>query len=290
MKFSNPIAGCMRWGKWGANFTTANYRKIIDECLEHNITTFDHADIYGHYTTEQEFGNALKEDSSLRSRMQLITKCGILMLTENRPHHQIKSYNTSRQHIIQSVEISLENFGTDYLDVLLIHRPDPLMNPHEIAEAVEELKTAGKINHFGVSNFLPHQVNMLQTFTDVEINQVEISIIHLKPFLDGTLDLCIENNIVPMAWSPMGGGFLNDDNHPRFRSIYATANLLAEKYAVSIDEILIAFLLKHPSGIIPVTGSSQFNRILSAKKAANIRLENEDWFKLWTASTGEDVP
>jgi len=290
IQFSSPIAGCMRWGKWGANFSTSAYRKMIETCLQHQITSFDHADIYGHYTTEEEFGNALKEAPALRSQMQLITKCGIRMLSDNRPEHLIKSYNTTKEHIIVSAERSLENLGTDYLDVLLIHRPDALLNPQEVAEAVDQLKQQGKIKQFGVSNFLPHQVNMLQAFVDVEINQVEISIIHLKPFLDGTLDQCIENNILPMAWAPMGGGILTDENHPRFRSITATASELADKYATSTDEILVAFLLKHPSKIIPVIGSTRPDRLLMAKNAAHIPLTNEEWYQLWTASTGEDVP
>ena len=163
-KFSSPIAGCMRWGKWGANYSTAAYRKMIETCLDHGITAFDHADIYGDYTTEEEFGIALKEAPALRSQMQLITKCGIQMLTENRPHHQIKSYNTSAKHIIQSTERSLKNFGTDYLDVLFIHRPDPLLNPIEVAEAITHLKEQGKIKHFGVSNFLPHQTEVLRKY------------------------------------------------------------------------------------------------------------------------------
>ena len=289
IQFSNPIAGCMRWGKWGENFSTTDYRKMIESCIEIGTTTFDHADIYGHYTTETEFGNALKEDSALRSKIQIISKCGIQMLSENRPLHQIKSYNTSKEHIIQSVENSLQNFGTDYLDVLLIHRPDPLMNPTEIAEAVEQLKQQGKIVQFGVSNFLPHHVNMLQAFTEIEINQIEISIFHLDSFTDGTLDHCIENNILPMAWSPLGGGKLIDENNPRSQNIQATASLLATKYNTGIDEILIAFLLKHPAQIIPVLGTTKIERIKKAQAAKSIPLNSEDWFKLYTASTGKDV-
>jgi len=289
IQFSNPIAGCMRWGKWGANFSTADYRKMIESCMEVGITTFDHADIYGSYTTEAEFGDALKEDSSLRSKIQIISKCGIQMLAENRPQHQIKSYNTSKEHIIQSVENSLQNFGTDYLDVLLIHRPDPLMNPTEIAEAVGQLKQQGKIIQFGVSNFLPHHVNMLQAFTEVEINQVEISILHLDTFTDGTLDHCIENNILPMAWSPVGGGKLTDENNPRLQTIQTTASSLATKYNTGIDEILIAFLLKHPAQIIPVLGTTKIKRIKQAQAAKSILLSREDWFKLYAASTRKDV-
>ena len=288
-KFSSPIAGCMRWGKWGANYSTSEYRRMIDACLQYGITSFDHADIYGDYTTEAEFGNALKEAPALRAQMQLISKCGIQMLTENRPYHQIKSYNTSAKHIIQSTEKSLQNFGTDYLDILFIHRPDPLLNPVEVAEAITQLKHAGKIKAFGVSNFLPHQTEALRKFILIEYNQIEISIVHLSPFVDGTLDHCLQHQITAMAWSPLGGGLFTDESHPRFRSITATALQLAEKYNTGVNQILVAWLLTHPSGILPVVGTTKVERLLQAKEANKIQLAREDWFKLWIASTGEDV-
>ncbi|OIR02958.1 oxidoreductase YdhF [mine drainage metagenome] len=279
----------MRWGKWGANYSTAEYRKMIDACLQHGITSFDHADIYGDYTTEEEFGNALKEAPALRLQIQLISKCGIQMLTENRPQHQIKSYNTSAKHIVESAERSLKNFGTDYLDILFIHRPDPLLDPVEVAEAITQLKHQGKIKHFGVSNFLPHQTEALRKYIPIEFNQVEISIIHLTPFIDGTLDNCLQHNIRPMAWAPLGGGMFTDETHHRFRSITATAFELAEKYNTGVNQILVAWLLSHPSKIIPVVGTTKVERLLQAKEANKIILEREDWFKLWVASTGEDV-
>lgn len=284
-----PVAGCMRWGKWGAGFSTAEYRQMIEDCLENGITAFDHADIYGDYTTEAEFGAALKEVPSLRAHLRIISKCGIQMLTENRPAHQVKSYNTSAQHIISSVEQSLEHFGTDHLDLLLIHRPDPLMNPVEVAGAIELLKQQGKILQFGVSNFHPHQVETLLKYTRIEYNQLEISILHLPPFTNGMLDHCMQYQIVPMAWAPLGGGILNDDSHPRFRSIVSTATLLAEKYETGVNEILLAWLHRHPSGILPVIGTTKIERLIQAKNAAGILLEREDWFKLLAASTGEEV-
>lgn len=285
----SPIAGCMRWGKWGANFSVIDYLSMIDQCLAHGITTFDHADIYGDYTTEKEFGDALRQQPSLRHNLQIITKCGIQLVTENRPSHRIKSYNTGRQHIVLSAENALRNFGTDYLDVLLIHRPDPLLNPYEVAEAITELKQSGKVREFGVSNFLPHQVNMLQQFVPIQYNQVEISIVHLQPFINGVLDNCLQHNITPMAWAALGGGLLTDDAHPHYRSIIGTATELAEKYATGVNQILIAFLLMHPANIIPVVGTTKIERLLQAKEAAAIQLSKEDWFMLFTAATGEEV-
>jgi predicted oxidoreductase len=284
-----PVAGCMRWGKWGAGFSTAEYRQMIEACLENGITAFDHADIYGDYTTEAEFGAALKEAPSLRAHLRIISKCGIQMLSNNRPSHQVKSYNTSAQHIISSVEQSLEHFGTDHLDLLLIHRPDPLLHPAEVANAIELLKQQGKILQFGVSNFHPHQVETLMKYTRVEYNQLEISILHLPPFTNGMLDHCMQYQIVPMAWAPLGGGILNDDSHPRFRSIINTATLLSEKYETGVNEILLAWLHRHPSGILPVIGTTKIERLIQAKNAAGIILEREDWFKLLLASSGEDV-
>ncbi len=286
---TSPIAGCMRWGIWGANFSTVQYRQMIEACLQYGINSFDHADIYGDYTTEAEFGDALKEDPSLRQHIKLITKCGIQMMAANRSEHSIKSYNTSRQHIISSVEQSLQNFGTDYLDVLLIHRPDPLLNPAEVAEAIEQLKQQGKIISFGVSNFLPHQTDLLSSYTLIEYNQVEISIIKLDAFSDGSLENCMKHKIIPMAWAPLGGGLLTDETHPHFRSITATAIEFAEKYNTGLNEILLAWLHTHPSNILSVIGTTKIERLLQAKVATSIRLEREDWFKLLSASTGEDV-
>jgi len=287
---SIPIAGCMRWGKWGAAFSTAEYASIINDCIESGITSFDHADIYGDYTTEQEFGAALKTMKSSRSKIQLITKCGIEILSENRPHNIVKSYNTSKEHIIWSVERSLQNFDTDYIDVLLIHRPDPLMNPEEVAGAVEHLKAEGKVLHFGVSNFYPYQTDLLRKYVEIECNQIELSILHVPPFTNGLLDYCMQHNITPMAWAPLGGGIINDDTHPRYRGISSAAGLLAKKYNTGLNQILIAWLFAHPAKIIPVVGTTKLVRLLQAKEAFNIKLEREEWFSLYSASLGEDVP
>jgi len=289
MNLSTPIAGCMRWGKWGSGFNTNDYYSMIQECLTNGITTFDHADIYGDYTTEHEFGKALEHNNALRDKIQIITKCGIKMMTENRPHHTIKSYDTGRQHIMSSVDASLKNFNTDYIDVLLIHRPDPLLNPTEVAEAITQLKQQGKIISFGVSNFLPVQINALHNFIKIEYNQFEVSLLNPVAFINGVLDNCLQHYIKPMAWAPLGGGVLSDESHPRYRTISSAAMFLAEKYNTGINQVLIAFLLKHPSNIIPVVGSTKMERLLQASNASGIILTNEDWFTLYAASTGEEV-
>jgi predicted oxidoreductase len=291
LQLSPIVAGCMKWGQWGASFNTAAYKNMIMACADNNITSFDHADIYGDYTTEEEFGAALKELPSLRQSIQLITKCGIKMPVAKRPSFAIKSYNTSKAYIIECAERSLKNLHTDYLDVFLIHRPDPLMNPAEIAEAFTALKKQGKVLHFGVSNFTPSQVSMVHQFFPVEINQIEISLSCMDPFHNGQLDQCIQDKIIPMAWSPLGGGhLLTDAANEKSKRISAAAAVVSSKYNTSPENILLAFLHRHPSGIIPVAGTSKIERLQSAIQAAAIRLEAEDWFMLWEASAGKQVP
>jgi predicted oxidoreductase len=282
------IVGCMRWGVWGENFTTKQYEEIIDQCLAIDLNTFDHADIYGHYTTEADFGNALKGNTSLRSRLQIITKCGINMLTPNRPHHQIKSYDTSANHIIKSVEQSLQNFHTDYIDTLLIHRPDILMDVEEIANTITTLKQAGKIKSFGVSNFTIGQVALLNKFIPIEHHQIEISVTKLNAFEDGTLDQCQLENIKAQSWSPMGNGLLSEQNEKHTRILHLV-NDLAKEYNCSQNQLLLAFLYAHPSQITPIIGTTKFERIKEAKDAMKIELKKEDFYKLWSASTGVEV-
>jgi len=291
LELSSVIAGCMKWGQWGVKYSTQEYLQLIEECIANKITTFDHADIYGDYTVEEEFGNALNLKSSLRQQMQLITKCGIRRFTSNRPEHQIHSYDTSKQHIISSAERSLKNLNTDFIDLLLIHRPDPLMDPHEIAESFDQLKKEGKVLHFGVSNFTPSQMEMMVKVWKVEFNQLEVSVIQLDPFHDGTLDKCIEHNIRPMSWGPLGSGKLHGDEiDDRSKRILSVAEVLAEKYKATVDQILLAFVFKHPSKIIPVIGSTKIERLTSAYKAAKINIEREEWFMLWRASKGHEIP
>jgi predicted oxidoreductase len=290
IQFSPVIAGTMKWGQWGSKFSTDQYQSMIEACMALGITSFDHADIYGHYTTEEEFGVALKKLASLRPQMQLVSKCGIKMVTPNRPAHLIKSYDSSRVHIILSAENSLKNLQTDYLDVLLIHRPDPLMHPDEIAEAFTQLKKAGKVIHFGVSNFTPSQTEMILSRFPIFINQIELSILHLKPFVNGVLDQCITKKIIPMAWSPLGGGdlFKPSDDERNIRVVSA-AGILASKYNATPDQILLSWLLQHPSGILPVLGTAKIERIKKSMEALQIKLSREEWFMLWRASTGQEV-
>jgi predicted oxidoreductase len=289
--FSRIIAGVMKWGIWGENLSSAQLEALICGSIESGVTTFDHADIYGHYTEEARFGNVLGTQPALRQKMQLISKCGICLVTPNRPQHRIKSYNTSQAHLIESVENSLRALQTDYLDALLLHRPSPLMQPEEIAAAFTALKAAGKVLHFGVSNFTPSQVTLLDSCFPVEINQIEASVLRLEPFSDGVLDQCIVKKIRPMAWSPLGGGALvSEKSDERIERIRAKTAEIATRYNATADQILFAFLLKHPSQMDVVLGTSKIERVQSAVAAQNIPLSNEEWFELWSASAGRDVP
>ncbi|WP_299223325.1 aldo/keto reductase [uncultured Aquimarina sp.] len=288
--FSRIVAGCMNWGEWGANLTIDQSQKLIEDCIDIGVTTFDHADIYGHYTTEALFGSAIKDKSSLRKQIQLITKCGIRLVTPNRPDNKIKSYKTTKKYIIESVEQSLMNLQTDYIDMLLIHRPSPLMNPSEIAEAFEMLKSSGKVLNFGVSNFATSQFDMLNTSFPLQTNQIEISPLQLAPFIDGSLDQCIKHNIKPMAYSTLAGGkFFSKQPDEKVLRINKVVNSLADKYDTSPDQILTAWILKHPSGIVPIIGSTKINRIQSAVNSLSLQITDEEWFRIWEASKGEEV-
>ncbi len=289
LQLSRITAGVMTWGVWGSDFSTKETGNYIEKCLEIGITTFDHADIYGHYTTEKLFGDATGGKSSLREKMQLVSKCGIKLVTPNRPGHALKSYDTSKAHILQSVENSLKNLRTDYLDLLLIHRPSPLMFPEEIAEAYEQLKQAGKVLHFGVSNFNAAQIELVGQSVPLYANQVEISLLERKTLTDGTLDKCLQRGILPMAWSPMAGGKVFTEDTEQTRRIKKAAAPLQEKYDAGLDQIMTAWLLKHPTGIIPVFGTTKIERLKAAVDAQRIDLTREEWFSLLEAAEGSEV-
>ncbi len=287
-KLSQVIAGAMRLGKWGQNFNTAQYIQFIESCLELGVDSFDHADIYGDYTTEAEFGQALKEQASLRHQIKIITKCGIKMVADARPEHQVKSYDASAEHIIASCEQSLQNFNTDYINCLLIHRPDILIEPNEVAEAVSQLMQDGKILSFGISNFTAEQSSFLLRNLKMDVHQFEASLMHLDPFNNGVVNQCTWADMIPLAWSPLAGGKLFEDN-PRASRIKEVAKPMELKYELSFEKLMIAFLGSHPAGIIPVLGTHKIERIADALDAMDFLLEKEDWYALYQASTGEEI-
>ena len=287
IKLSPLIAGTMNWGIWQANFTTRQMADIIHRCLEMGITTFDHADIYGGYTTEAEFGSAFTESGIKRENIQLISKCGIQHTLGNRTN-KVKHYDYSKEYIIWSAENSLKFLQTDHLDLLLLHRPSPLMQADEVAEAAEKLKKDGKILQLGVSNFTNTQTDLIRSRTEVYCNQIEFSATHFEPMLDGSLDYMQTHSIKPLAWSPMGCVFKKENEQAiRLRQLLTN---LEEKYSASADVILLAWIMRHPAGVIPVTGSTNADRLKSQMSVTRITLELEDWFAIWTESMGNNVP
>ena len=281
------VAGTMSWGIWDKNLNQKEMENMIHICLENKITTFDHADIYGSYTTEAAFGKAFASSKISREKMQLISKCGIQLISQNR-NNTIKHYNYSKDYIIWSVENSLKNLQTDFLDVLLLHRPSPLMHADEIAEAVLKLKTEGKILDFGLSNFTSSQTELIRQKTEISYNQVQFSATHLEAMLDGSFDYMQIHNIRPMSWNPLGTVFREDiEQTRRLKRILVK---LVEKYHVGSDTILLSWILRHPAKVIPIAGTVNVARIQSLMKAVDLQLEKEDWFAIWVESMGKDVP
>lgn len=286
-QFSRFVMGYWRLMEW--NMSPRQLLSFIEEHLDLGITTVDHADIYGGYQCEAAFGEALKLAPELRKRMEIVTKCGIA--TTALPEHAIGHYITDRQHIVASAEQSLRNLATDHLDVLLIHRPDPLMDADEVAEAFLALHQSGKVRHFGVSNFTPAQFSLLQSrlpFTLVT-NQVELSPVYQPLLLDGTLDQLQQLRIRPMAWSCLGGGRLfSDDVFQPLRD--ELARVAQELNAATIEQVVYAWVLRLPSLPLPIIGSGKIERVRSALEAESLNMSRQQWFRIRKAALGYDVP
>ena len=287
---SRLTLGVWRMAEW--QMSIPEIQAWIEGCLELGITTFDHADIYGDYTCEGLFGAVLKAAPALRDRMQLISKCGIKLMSPNRPAHTLKHYDTSRAHILASVDHSLQQLHTDCLDVLLLHRPDPLMNADDVAEAFTTLKQAGKVLHFGVSNFTPSQFELLASRLDFPLvtNQIELSVMQRDAFENGVLDQCQRLRIAPMAWSPLGGGELFYGKTPDTIRLRNALNSIAQDHDAGLDQVALAWLLVHPAQIIPILGTRNLDRIRSAAGSTALNLTREEWFAIWIAATGRNVP
>ena len=283
------------YGAWrladDADTSTATVRAKIDSCLTQGISSFDHADIYGNYECENVFGKALKEMPSLREQMELITKCDIALVSDKFPTRRVKYYDTSPEYIESSVSNSLKNLNTDYLDLLLLHRPDPLMDPAKTGKKLDELIDSGKVRAIGVSNFPSWDWRLLQAHMSHKLtaNQIEISLLCRDSFTDGSLANMQLDSLLPMAWSPLGGGELFGESEAAMR-LRPLLTKLSEAHSCGIDAIAIAWLLHHPAGILPIVGTNNLERIATISRAANIELDRETWFELWTAAAGMEVP
>lgn len=293
VELSRVIHGLMRIKSW--KYTTEELLSLIYKLIDLGVTTFDLADIYGDYEAQEIFGRVLEKDPSLRKKIQLISKVGIVLLSNKHPNVYVKHYDTSKKHIIESVEKTLKDLRTDYIDVLLIHRPDPLMDVEEISGAFEKLKERGMVLSFGVSNFYPSQMSLFVEKLSLPLlyNQIEISLWNVDSFFNGTLDYCQEKGILPMAWSPVAGGrlFKEEDirKDERVLRIYNALVEVAKNHYTTPEHIAYAWLYKHPSKIYPVVGSGNFERIKTAVEALNIELDRQEWFYLLKASRGIDV-
>lgn len=288
--FSRIVAGVMRLREW--QMDTPAILDFIHQCLDLGITTFDHADIYGSYMCEELFGRALAAEPGLRGRLELVTKCGIQLVSPNRPDTRIHHYDTGRTHILASAENSLRNLQTDTLDLLLIHRPDPLLDADEVAGALVSLRESGKVLHAGVSNFSPRQFELLQSRLDFPLvtNQIELSVLHLDPLHDGTLDQLKQLRVPPMAWSPVAGGRLFNPVDERARRVRAALEAIGREVGAPVDAVALAWLLRHPARVLPVMGTGKIERLRATTAAENITIDRQQWFAVWEASAGHEVP
>ncbi len=290
LEVSRIVQGLMRLTSWG--FTKYDFLHHIEKLLDFGITTFDNADIYGDYTCEARLGEVLSIKPGLRKEIQIITKCGIKILSDKFPERRIKHYDTSKEHLISSVNHSLQNLKTDYLDLLLIHHADPFMDPIAVSEAFHYLYKSGKVLNFGVANFKPSNFNLLQKFFKLPLvtNQIKLSPLNLTHFTDGTVELCQEYEIPPMAASPLAGGAIFSSSSEKAINLCQKLEDIAKRYGInSLDTICYSFLTTHPSHIIPIVGTANINRIGNAVKALDLKLSNEEWFEIYSTVIEDDV-
>lgn len=267
----------------------------IDACLAQGITTFDHADIYGDYRCEALFGEAIKARPSLKERIEIVTKTDIMLLSSQWPDTRVKHYDTSPAHVKASVDRSLSRIGVDVIDLLLIHRPDPLMDAQALGECLDGLIDSGKLRGVGVSNFMPWDVDLLQSSMKhpLQTNQLELSLLHTAPFINGQLAHAQQHRMPVMAWSPLGGG--------RLHSQAATAGTAAARLAPKLTElaqasgtdttaVAMAWLMHHPVQILPVMGTNQLERIGRFGDAARVPMDRQTWYELYELANGHEVP
>ncbi|QEY24457.1 aldo/keto reductase [Neisseria animalis] len=291
LRMSRLVHGYWRAHEWGLD--AQGYLRLIEEVLASGIDTFDHAACYGGFVNEGQFGAALKLDKSLRRRMTIVSKCGISFPNAALPEMKSKHYDNSAAHIIWSAERSVRELGCEYLDLLLLHRPSPFLNPEEVAAAFDNLNERGLVRYFGVSNYTAQKLSMLQSYVKQPLatNQIEISPLHIEPFADGSVDYLLEKRMKPMAWSPLAGGKLFAADDERSRRVASALLEAGEAHGETrLDTLAYAWLLNHSSGIMPIVGSGKIERIRNAADALGIRFDDEAWIKVYAAALGHNVP
>lgn len=289
----------MAYGVWRLSeaqdcSVSANLARI-DACLAQGITTFDHADIYGDYSCEALFGEVIKAQPSLKDRIEIVTKTDIMLLSSKWPDTRVKHYDTSPAHVTASVERSLSRMGVDVIDLLLIHRPDPLMDAQALGHCLDGLIDTGKLRGAGVSNFMPWEVDLLQSCMRhrLQTNQLELSLLHTAPFINGQLAHAQQHRMPVMAWSPLGGGRLHSQAHtPGTAAARLAPKLAALAQAAGTDTtaVAMAWLMHHPVHILPVMGTNQPERIARFSDAERVPMDRQTWYELYELANGHEVP
>lgn len=287
LEFSQLIYGMWRLGD-DTDTSPTHVERKIQICLDQGITTFDQADIYGGYAAEAVLGGALKANPSLCQRMEIVTKCDIVAPAGRYADAKVKYYDTSRSHIEKSVDISLSEMGIETIDLLLIHRPDPLMDHHETGATLDDLIKSGKVKNAGVSNFRPWDWELLQSAMSNKLvtNQIEISLKEISPFTNGDLAFHQRLGTKLMAWSPLGGGALISEGG----QLGAVLDEIAGAHGVDRSAVAVAFLLAHPAGLLPVMGTNNTDRIAKISDALKVSIDRETWYRLYEAALGNEVP
>ncbi|MCC5965418.1 MAG: aldo/keto reductase [Natronohydrobacter sp.] len=285
LSLSRLVYGMWRLGD-DMDTSPAHVQAKVEACLAQGITTMDQADIYGGYTAEAIFGAALKAAPELRDQIEIVTKCDIVAPVGRHSGARIKHYDTSAAHITASVEASLRDMATDRIDLLLIHRPDPLINPDETGAALDGLVSSGKVRAVGVSNFRPWDMDLLQSRMTARLvtNQIELSLSAHEAFVNGDIAYLHQHRIAPMAWSPLAGGALSKPGAMREKLDTIGADVGADWSAVAV-----AWLLHHPSGILPVMGTNNLGRIAQISDALKVQMDRQTWFELYTLALGREV-
>jgi predicted oxidoreductase len=288
LEMSRIVYGMWRIGD-DTDTSPAHIQAKIEACLEQGITTIDQADIYGGYTAEELLGNCLRQAPQLKDQIEIVTKCDIIAPIGCYSDRKVKHYDTSREHIIASVDRSLRLMDIEQIDLLLIHRPDPFMDHLETGAALDEVIASGKVKTVGVSNFKPHDWSLLSSAmkSDLVTNQIEINLTANDAFTNGDIAYLQERGVKPMAWSPLGGGSLFDAKNSDLLNLMEK---IGDQYDADVAAVAVAWLLAHPANIIPVMGTNQIDRINAFSKALGVQIDRQTWFELYNTANGYEVP
>lgn len=291
-----PEFSRMVYGTWRILDTSPTAQEInrrLHSCVELGITTVDTAEIYGLYAVEEQLGAALALSAGLRDKIEIVTKAGIYVPCSKHPQWATAHYNATGKQLRQSLENSLRLLGTDHIDLFLVHRPDWLTPADDTAAGLNELVGTGKILAAGVSNYSASQFELLNSYLDRPLvtNQVEFHLLHSQPIHDGTLQQCERLGVRPMAWSPLAGGRMFDTSDPAAIRLAAAASSMSPRYhGATLEQLAYAWILAHPSRPLPVIGTNRLDRLELASQADAIELRREDWYALWEAAQGHQIP